>query len=88
MRIVGWIMFTWCGGFWEKGIDKWGAFMVYYTLFYAREEREWTEKTAAKLPREACFIRVRGNFQGEKMVGRGGFFGWAKGFLWVLNRVS
>ena len=26
--------------FWEKGIDKWGAFMVYYTLFYAREERE------------------------------------------------
>jgi hypothetical protein len=48
--------------FWEKGIDKWGAFMVYYTLSYAREEREWAEKTAAKLSRRACFTRGRGSF--------------------------
>ena len=29
---------------------------------------------------------VRGSFEGEKMVGRGGFFGWAMGFLWALKR--
>ena len=62
--------------------------MVYYTLFHAREEREWAWGTAAKVPRKPCFTRVRGSFEGEKMVERGGFFGWAKGFLWVRDRVS
>ena len=66
-----------------RGVDKWMGNMVYYTSFYAREEREWAEKTAAKLPRRACFTRGRGSFEAEKMVERGGFFGWAKGFLWV-----
>ena len=74
--------------FWVKGIDKWGGNMVYYVLFYAREEREWAEKTAAKLPRKPCFTRGRGTFQAEKLVGRGGFFGWAKGFLWSRKGVS
>ena len=71
-----------------RGIDKWMGNMVYYTSFYAREEREWAEKTAAKLPRRACFTGVRGSFQAEKRVGRGGFFGWAKGFLWGRKGVS